>query len=71
MTNALQTAKAAANTFKGVVVDIRRCRDTDFPQHPLCYVVNEQPSRALVVYDDEPGTIVSTGNRPGRFEFVL
>lgn len=64
---ALDLAVKIAGTFSPRFVAIEKRRDTDFPDAPECYVINEQETGALVVYFDEPGTIVGTGNRAGRF----
>jgi hypothetical protein len=43
--------------------------DTDYGHR--CTVITETSGGAVVVYDDEPDCVVSTGNRPGRFEKVV
>jgi hypothetical protein len=64
---ALNLAVKIAGTFAPRFVSVEKRRDTDFPDAPECYVINEQLTGALVVYFDEPDTIVGTGNRAGRF----
>jgi hypothetical protein len=64
-----KTAREVANEWKGgIVVDIRLCRDTAFGDAPQCYVIGEERFGAVVIYLDEPNTVVSTGNYPGRFQ---
>lgn len=67
MQKALETAKKAAAVFLPAIVAIERRRDSEFPDRPDCYVVNEKSDSAIVVYLDEPETVVSTGNYAGRF----
>jgi hypothetical protein len=65
------TARAVALSFpKGEDRSVAHCRDTSFPDSPSCFVTGARESSALVVYEDEPDAIVSTGNHPGRFEAV-
>lgn len=64
---ALDLAVKIAGTFAPRFVAIEKRRDTDFPGGHDCYVINEQATGALVVYFDDPETIVGTGNRAGRF----
>lgn len=52
----------------GIPVKPRRAIDTNFPETlPRCWVLLEEPNNAVVVYDDDPKTDVSTGNHPRRF----
>lgn len=44
----------------------RRAFDTMHGNAP-CSVFKERENSAIVFYDDEPDTIVATGNYPGRF----
>ena len=46
-------------------VNILRCVDRDYGD--LCWVVQQTPDSAIVVYDDKPNEQVAAGNRPGRF----
>lgn len=71
MTHAAQsTAQKADALFKCPTGSVRRVFDTDFPNRPACWLVREsvEESWAIVVYEDEPRTIVSAGNRPGRYQ---
>lgn len=45
----------------------RRMLDTSFPDRPACWMVQVNDDSAVVVYEDEPCTVASVGNHPGRF----
>jgi hypothetical protein len=70
MNQALALASQAAAQFLPAIVAVEHRRDTAFPDSPECYVVNESRFGAVVVYLDEPDTIVSTSNYDGRFQAV-
>jgi hypothetical protein len=45
---------------------IRRALDTSNKNAP-CWIAAEDATCAIVVYEDEPDAVVSTGNHEGRF----
>lgn len=45
----------------------RRSVDTGFAKPFVCWVIFENEDGAIVVYGDDPKSVVSTGNHPGRF----
>lgn len=52
----------------GLPIAPRRALDCNFPNTmPKCWVVYEKEDCAIVFYDDDPVTQVSTGNSPNRF----
>lgn len=44
-----------------------RAVDNEFEKKFPCWVVSIQSNNAVVIYEDEPETVTSTGNHPGRF----
>jgi hypothetical protein len=44
--------------------------DTHYADKPLCWVAGEWVTDAIVIYVEEDSTIISTGNRGGRFQPV-
>jgi len=46
---------------------VRPALDTHTEQFSPCWVILEAPDRAEVVYEDDPDTVLSARNRPGRF----
>jgi hypothetical protein len=55
-------------TANGYPLDGRRVWDTDFPATmPACYIVRMDSDNGVVVYEDDPRTVVAVGNRPKRF----
>ena len=45
----------------------RAVTDTAFDKPFACWLVWEAPACAIVFYNDNPKSAVSTGNHPGRF----
>lgn len=67
-TSKLHQAKAfAASAAKanGLSADGVAYWDTQYSDMPLCFRIGTQ---GAVVYVDEPGAIVATHDRPGRFK---
>lgn len=69
MTNemTLQAESLAREIMAGMRVDGEPRRALDTAYGDVCWVAIESPAYAVVVYDDEPDTQVSTGNHRGRF----
>lgn len=69
---ALATAHEAAKVL-GISLDERPMVDYNFPNTlPKCVVVSNTPKGAVVVYEDEPSTLVSAAYGEHRFkEFGL
>ena len=67
MTLAQATALQVARLNNFDTGKVRQALDTDYRQCPPCWIILEQPDRAEVVYEDDPASIASTRNRPGRF----
>ena len=59
---------AIANGYP--LANVQRRIDTSFPQRFPCWIIAEASKWAVVVYEDEPKCVVSTGNYEGRYEVV-
>ena len=67
MTRSKQKLSNPETAAKAINPDARRGLDTFYNKVFPCWVVQETDTSALVVYDDDPSTVVATGNYFGRF----